>query len=228
MKFKSAVVGALALATTFATLGGSTAGAVNAPTSPGAVAPTQQHTGATGAKPVKGDFDGDGRDDVFWYVAGTGTDTLWSGKARNDASSADRFATQTLNITGTYEPIPGDFNGDGRDDIFWYAKGAPADSIWYFTGRGTFTSRNISISGTYVPYVRNWNAMAPYEEQLYGIMNNSVYRYTPTSDSWETLTAIAGGDDYNMTESDAVPGAYQKMSSIATPVPASKLPMIGS
>jgi hypothetical protein len=51
-------------------------------------------------------------------------------------------------------------------------------------------------------YTRIWNAMAPFEDQLYSISNSHVYRYTPADDAWETLTAIAGSDDYNMTESD--------------------------
>lgn len=160
MKIRSAVVGALALAITMATLGGSTAGAIVSPTSASTVTPTQQLTSTKAAKAVRGDFDGDGRDDIFWYVAGSGADYLWSGKARVDtteATTADRFTVQPLNISGTYEPIAGDFDGDGRDDIFWYAKGSAPDSIWYFTGRGTLTSKNISISGTYVPYVGNFD-----------------------------------------------------------------------
>ena len=34
-------------------------------------------------------------------------------------------------VTGTYKPFVGDFDGNGRDDVFWYAPGAAADSIWY-------------------------------------------------------------------------------------------------
>ena len=36
-----------------------------------------------------------------------------------------------MNVTGTYEPLLGDFNGDGENDIFWYGPGAANDALWY-------------------------------------------------------------------------------------------------
>jgi alpha-tubulin suppressor-like RCC1 family protein len=123
------------------------------------VTPTQQYTSTTRPVAVRGDFDGDGRDDIFWYVAGSGADTLWSGSSRSttDTVTASRFSAQTINISGTYTPVVGDFDGNGRDDILWYGKGTLADSVWYFTGRGSLDSRPLNINGNYTPVVGNFN-----------------------------------------------------------------------
>ncbi|MDP2304999.1 MAG: putative metal-binding motif-containing protein [Pseudomonadota bacterium] len=61
---------------------------------------------------------------------------------------------------------------------------------------------------TTAPASRIWNSMAPYDGQLWSIMNNTIYRYTPSTDGWDTITTITGGDDYNMTESDEVGNIY--------------------
>jgi alpha-tubulin suppressor-like RCC1 family protein len=123
------------------------------------VTPTQQLTATVRPVPVRGDFDGDGRQDIFWYVAGSGTDLLWSGKERTTPTTldADRFVVQTLNISGSYVPAVGDFDADGRDDIFWYGKGSLPDSVWYFTGRGTVASKPVTLGGAYQLHVGNFN-----------------------------------------------------------------------
>ena len=143
----------LAIATVASQTGASAAG-----TNPGSVTTTQQLTATSTPVPIVGDFDGDGHDDVMWYVSGSGQDFLWSGKDRNDASQADRFDVSTLPISGDYTPFTGDFNGDGRDDIMWYAPGTNQDSVWYFTGRGTFDSVNVNINARYKALVADFDA----------------------------------------------------------------------
>ena len=34
-------------------------------------------------------------------------------------------------VNGIYDPLAGDFNGDGKSDVFWYVAGPAADSVWY-------------------------------------------------------------------------------------------------
>jgi len=71
------------------------------------------------------DFDGDGRDDVFWRNTRTGADRLWR--------SSD-LATQVA-IPGVTNPRwtvagIGDFDGDGHADLLWRNRATGANTIW--------------------------------------------------------------------------------------------------
>lgn len=57
----------------------------------------------------------------------------------------------SVQISGTYTPIVGNFAGSLADDILWYAPGTAPDSLWTSTGRGTFSKRTLAINGTYTP-----------------------------------------------------------------------------
>ncbi len=101
-------------------------------------------------QPVVGDFDGNGRSDVFWYAPGTGADGLWLWR--------DGAAPVKLNqaVNGTYEPLVGDYTGDGRDDILWYAAGPAPDGLWVSTGPGTWASSTVAVDGDYDPLVADF------------------------------------------------------------------------
>lgn len=103
--------------------------------------------------PIVGDFNANGSTDILWYAPGLAQDTLWS---FNVLSST--FVVTHPVINGTYRPFVGDFtsgDGKGTDDIFWYAPGSGADSIWKGVKgrRVSFTSVPQRISGSYTPLV---------------------------------------------------------------------------
>ncbi len=196
MQKRTCAMAAGAVFAAMAALTGTSASAISNPNSPGTVTPNQQIVSTNLATPVHGDFDGDGRDDVFWYVPGSGTDYLWSGKARNDASSAERFDVTTLPITGSYQPITGDFNGDDRDDILWYSPGSGADSIWYFTGRGTILSKSLTINGNYQAVVDDFDASDGFGgDDIFWYDNASSYLWTANANETFTSASIANPPD---------------------------------
>jgi glycerophosphoryl diester phosphodiesterase len=72
-----------------------------------------------------GDFDGDGRSDVYWAAPGAANETF----AFSDPDGL--FATEQVPLDGTYQPLVGDFDGDGADDIVQYQPHSGARLVWY-------------------------------------------------------------------------------------------------
>ena len=72
-----------------------------------------------------GDFDGDGRSDVFWRNMSTGANSIW--KSANIADPAGVVSVTNLNW---YIAGQGDFDGDGRADVFWRNADTGANVIW--------------------------------------------------------------------------------------------------
>lgn len=73
-----------------------------------------------GRRPVVGDFDGNGHAEILWYGPRGRPSTLWSGLHR---SSTPRSATATglaPDRSHVYGALVGDFDDDGKDDIYWY------------------------------------------------------------------------------------------------------------
>jgi hypothetical protein len=103
------------------------------------------------AVPLDGDFDGDGRMDIFWYGPGGNPDHHWFGR------SNQQFGGRAVTISGTYQPLIGDYDGDGRDDIFWYRPGPAGDVIYYGTANRSFTAKAINIVNTYQPLIGDYD-----------------------------------------------------------------------
>ncbi|MDE0802011.1 MAG: hypothetical protein OSA99_01685 [Acidimicrobiales bacterium] len=91
---------------------------------------------------------------ILWYAPGSANDYLW----RLDDPSVDDHTSEPLPVNGVYEPIVGDFDGDGCDDIFWYAPGSARDYIWYGNAAGGFDSKSVTVNGTYRPVAANMSA----------------------------------------------------------------------
>ncbi len=48
----------------------------------------------------------------------------------------------------------GDLNGNGRDDLFWYAPGDAADRVWWGRADRTFAVGAVAnVAGTYAPLI---------------------------------------------------------------------------
>jgi hypothetical protein len=83
-----------------------------------------------GAERVAGDFDGDGKADLLWRNAVTGTAVVWlmDGETRL-AEGSIGIAPLAWQIAGT-----GDFNGDGKADILWRNGTDGSAVIWQMNG----------------------------------------------------------------------------------------------
>ena len=91
--------------------------------------------------PVVGHFTDLVLDDILWYAPGSGKESLWTPCPGCDKGP---FTKKTLplaqQVTSFFQPIVGDFSGDGLDDIFWWSSTGP-DYLFTNNGSGNFTSR---------------------------------------------------------------------------------------
>jgi glucose/arabinose dehydrogenase len=153
------------------------------------------------ARPIVGDFDGDGFDEVFWYTRGPEADVLW------DFTAYDAVTTTELAITGTFTPVAGDFTADGVDDIFFYGPGTALDLLWEFNPGGGHTEVSIPVSGTYVPLVESfgfdatddifWYAAGPAADSLWDFNPGSTSRTSramPVAGTYTPFTLDLFGD----------------------------------
>ncbi len=67
-----------------------------------------------GAIPVVGDFAANHRDAVFWYRPGSGRET-----STGFVDGGAPIQIDMPQVTGDYEPVVADFDGNGNEDIAW-------------------------------------------------------------------------------------------------------------
>lgn len=142
--------------------------------------------------PVAGDFTGDGTDDIVWYVPGTGQDFIW------DYVADGTYTSTPFTISGRYTPVAGSFGTNATDDILWYSPGSAGDFVWDFTPGGTtYTSRALTINGTFRPIVL--------DKYNHGWGGEDIFWYAPGTAS-DFLWNFSGGT-YTST-ADPVSGTY--------------------
>src|SRR5689334_10703642 len=91
---------------------------------------------------VAGDFNGDGRDDIATFTRGAAADVY---VALSNGSSFVGTGVKWHNYfaVGTELPTVGDFNGDGRDDIATFTRGAAADAYVALSTGSSFSGTGI-------------------------------------------------------------------------------------
>ncbi|NCS11973.1 MAG: hypothetical protein GPJ08_12845, partial [Microcystis aeruginosa G13-09] len=76
-----------------------------------------------------GDFNGDGKDDVYFFWRGMGVNRLYLSNGQGGFTQyLDPIATGA--IKGNTTTLVGDFNGDGRDDNFFHWKASGSNGLY--------------------------------------------------------------------------------------------------
>ncbi|HEY3832600.1 MAG TPA: FG-GAP-like repeat-containing protein [Acidimicrobiia bacterium] len=105
-----------------------------------------------GARPIAGDFNGDGNTDILAYRPGSASDALY----RNVNGGT---ASVPVSLSGNYHSAVCDVNNDGRDDVILVAPGTAADYVLFGAAApGTFTSKQLfAINSNYIPIAGDFN-----------------------------------------------------------------------
>jgi hypothetical protein len=137
---KRTAAGILAVTATVATAGAGVTATVTAPAG--------AQVGDPATIQVVGNFVGDDREEVFSYGYGTTADGLVQLTRSGAPGSEIGLATTPFTVAGFYSPVAGDFDGDGHDEILWYAQGTSQDYMWDFTGPTTVRSTPYTVNGS--------------------------------------------------------------------------------
>jgi hypothetical protein len=159
---------------------------------------------------VEGDFSATSGTEVLLYNPGPEPDRI----VRVIPSTTTVGTTvRNVNVNGTFLPLVGDFDGNAIDDIFWYAPGSAADSMWLFAPDGSYTSKAFSVSGAYEPIVIEangdghddilWYAPGPSPDSfwLFGAGASRTTKSVSINGSYRLVTGYFG---------DAAEGSPQK------------------
>lgn len=152
-----------------------------------------------GYRPVSGDFDGDGYDDIFWYRPSTGAATAWWG---NSAGSFD--TVHGYQYSAYARLFAGDFDGNGMDDLyFFYRSGSGIDVVAYGIGNRQFSNQTEQSTG-------NWE---PFAADLDGDLDDDIVWFDPLADNaeiwWsgaENLPGTQIGTDFTVQSGISIGG----------------------
>jgi len=140
--------------------------------------------------------------DIVWYGPGTAPDYLWDLEFTPDHHVSHR--SRPVTVDGFYEPVVGDFDGNGCDDIFWYHHHG-GSYLWYGDPGGfqSLPERRILGEGSR-PVVGNFVGDGASGDEIFwyrpGDGLEFIWYGTGVRGQFDSLTAPqVGGLDYDVT-----------------------------
>lgn len=117
-------------------------------------------------------------DDLVWWARG-------SGERLNPFDGTRNFVVDGVtrgDMPDLFQPVPGDFNGDGLDDILWQGFGMRPDGIWLSEKDGSFSSRTLSQDWQATPLVGDFDGDRDDDIYWYGSQYRPDFFWTSNGD----------------------------------------------
>jgi hypothetical protein len=135
---------------------------------------------------------------VLWYGPGGAPDALWR-HVELPADGPVGHESAAVSISGTYQPFTGDFDGDGCEDVFWYAPGSGADFVWFLDGDAAVESVPVRVNGTYTPLVGDFNGGDTFDD---------IFWYAPGRTAETIWVGTEGRGSFVPAAAKQVSGTY--------------------
>lgn len=160
-------------------------------------------TGSAGpggrAQPLVGDFDKDGRDDVFWYGPGAAADALWIA----NGAYGFRPLAQTVTEDGTATRL--DWSGDGAADVLISEPGRATVRLLQgvpAAAGGGMTATTLSASGDAVPVVGDFDGDGDEEVYFYDPATRKATLFSYDNGTGPSTTIDVPGGPYRPAVGD--------------------------
>jgi hypothetical protein len=152
--------------------------------------------GADGSIPVHPNFGA--YDNLVQYGPGDKPDLITTRLAIDGGPTFT--TTLSPQVGGNYQPLAGDFTGDGVEDLLWYAPGPTPDPLWDYNPGPPGTPRTIvelNVNGTYRPVVASIGKDATDDIVWYGPGStpDTLWDFSRGSATFTTQTLSIGGTD---------------------------------
>lgn len=167
------------------------------------------------------------------------------------AASDGVWDYRPIGLSGTYQSLVGNFNGDAASDIFFYAPGPAADSLWLMDCSGNAGSTFAqTVNGTYQPVVGDFHDESNGWDEIFWYRTGAQSTmWTPNGDgTWDpdsltvpiAATPIAAASSWGViqfwspSEQDLIfwgegPGDDARLSPLTTPeLPSAAIPVVGA
>lgn len=128
------------------------------------------------------------------WLATSGLCDVTTGRGTCVPVPPEGVSAASVSVSSANRPVALDADGDGVEDVLWYAPGAPADLLWMGGGAGAFSPAPAKILGTYDDVLAgDVDGDGDDDVVLYARASGAAYLLRSDGDATFTIVALSIG-----------------------------------